>query len=71
MARSDRPTQLLDLVPEDWIIDGANARSLDKARRTRLPQGVRVDSFGTVTDDGVTAAFFETLAFLPDVQDQL
>jgi ADP-ribose pyrophosphatase YjhB (NUDIX family) len=56
---------LLDLVPEDWIIDGANSRSLDKGRRTRLPQGVRVDSFGTVSDDGVTAAFFETLHFCP------
>ena len=56
---------LLGLVPDDWIIDGANARSLDKGRRTRLPQGVRVDSFGTVTDDGVTAAFFETLHFCP------
>ena len=42
-----------------------DAGQLDKARRTRLPQGVRVDSFGTITDDGVTAAFFETLHFCP------
>ena len=38
---------------------------LDKARRTRLPQGVRVDSFGAVAEDGVPAAFFETLHFCP------
>ena len=56
---------LLDLVPEDWIIESAGVPSLDKARRTRLPQGVRVDSFGTIAEDGVTAAFFETLHFCP------
>ena len=56
---------LLDLVPEDWVIETGGARELDKARRPRLPQAVRVDSFGTISDDGVAAAFFETLHFCP------
>jgi len=56
---------LLDLVPDDWAIESGGSRMLDKAREPRLPQGVRVDAFGTVTDDGVTAAFFETLHFCP------
>lgn len=56
---------LLDLVPDDWIInDGAN-RSLDPARRTRLPVARRVDDYGTVTDDGLPVAFFERLDFCP------
>lgn len=57
---------LLQLVPEDWIIETAGTLTLDKARRTRLPVGVRVDEFGTITDDGLTAAFFETLHFCPN-----
>lgn len=56
---------LRELVPDDWIIETAGTRTLDKARRTRLPRGVRVDAFGTITDDGLTAAFFETLHFCP------
>ncbi|MCW2903190.1 MAG: box helicase, partial [Streptosporangiaceae bacterium] len=56
---------LLDLVPEDWIIEAGGTRKLDKARLPRLPQGRRVDGFGTVTDDGITAAFFDTLHFCP------
>ncbi|TCC29718.1 DEAD/DEAH box helicase [Kribbella speibonae] len=56
---------LLNVVPDDWIIETSGSRAFDKARRTRLPQGVRVDSFGTVTDEGVTAAFFERLHFCP------
>ncbi|MGH3811831.1 MAG: helicase-related protein, partial [Pseudonocardiaceae bacterium] len=56
---------LLELVPEDWVIEAGGRRELDKARRSRLPRGLRVDSFGTITDDGVSAAFFETLHFCP------
>lgn len=56
---------LLPLVPEDWVVEAGGARELDKARRPRLPTGVRVDVFGQVADDGVTAAFFETLHFCP------
>ena len=56
---------LLELVPEDWVIEVGGRRELDKARRPRLPRGLRVDGFGTVTDDGVSAAFFETLHFCP------
>jgi len=56
---------LLELVPEDWVIEAGGGRSLDKARRPRLPRGLRVDRFGTVTDDGVSVAFFDTLHFCP------
>ena len=56
---------LLELVPEDWVIEVGGRRELDKARRPRLPRGLRVNGFGTVTDDGVSAAFFETLHFCP------
>lgn len=63
---------LLDLVPEQWVIEVGGHRGLDKARLPRLPKSVRVDSFGSVTDDGILAAFFETLHFCPSVvQDQL
>ncbi|WP_273938651.1 DEAD/DEAH box helicase [Kutzneria chonburiensis] len=56
---------LLSLVPDDWIIESGGTRELDKARRPRLPQPMRVDTFGTVTEDGISAAFFETLHFCP------
>jgi hypothetical protein len=56
---------LLSLVPEDWVLDSVGERVLDKARRPRLPRAVRVDVFGDLSDDGVTAAFFETLHFCP------
>ena len=62
---SEADPALLELVPEDWIIDNGGVADLDKARRTRLPEPVRVDSFGTATEDGVTAAFFEKLHFCP------
>ena len=56
---------LLDRLPEDWIVDVGGGRGLDPARRDRLPEAVRVDSFGTVTELGVPAAYFETLHFCP------
>ncbi|VVJ19635.1 Helicase [Amycolatopsis camponoti] len=56
---------LLELVPDDWIVESGDDRVLDKARWPRLPKGVRVDVFGDACDDGVTAAFFETLHFCP------
>jgi len=56
---------LLDRLPEDWIVDIGGNRGLDPARRNRLPEAVRVDSFGTVTELGVPAAYFETLHFCP------
>lgn len=69
LCDSDWPAQddpeLQELVPEDWVIESGGHRALDPARRPRLPVGLRVDSFGTVTDSGVPAAFFETLHFCP------
>ncbi|MCX4093597.1 DEAD/DEAH box helicase [Nocardia sp. alder85J] len=62
-APSD-PT-LLELVPEDWVIETGTSRVLDKGRRGRLPETYRVDAFGTVTDDGLPVAFFERLDFCP------
>lgn len=56
---------LLELVPEDWVIEAGGRRELDSARRPRLPRGLRVDGFGTITDGGITAAFFDTLHFCP------
>lgn len=56
---------IVDLVPEDWVIETGGLRVLDKGRRTRLPETYRVDSFGTITDDGLPVAFFETLHFCP------
>ncbi|MGV9613198.1 DEAD/DEAH box helicase [Nocardia xishanensis] len=56
---------LVDLVPEDWVIEVGGSRVLDKGRRTRLPEPYHVDQFGTVTDEGLTVAFFETLHFCP------
>jgi ATP-dependent helicase YprA (DUF1998 family)/very-short-patch-repair endonuclease len=56
---------LLDIVPDDWVITDGADRSLDPARRTRLPAALRVDEYGTVTDDGLPVAFFERLDFCP------
>ncbi|GFG53371.1 DEAD/DEAH box helicase [Mycolicibacterium agri] len=56
---------VLELVPEDWLVPTASGQGLDKARITKLPSPVRVDEFGTVTDDGIPAAFFERLDFCP------
>jgi ATP-dependent helicase YprA (DUF1998 family)/very-short-patch-repair endonuclease len=56
---------LLELVPDDWVVTDGAGRSLDAARRTRLPDAYRVDEFGTVTEDGLAVAFFERLDFCP------
>jgi ATP-dependent helicase YprA (DUF1998 family) len=57
---------LLDRLPDDWIVEDGGSRSLDKARKNRLPAPVRVDSFGTETTDGIHAVFFEKLHFCPE-----
>lgn len=59
---------VLDLVPEDWVVEVGGSRELDRIRRSRLPVRLRVDRFGAVTDEGVPAAFFETLHFCPGCQ---
>ena len=56
---------LLDLVPEDWVVSSGSGQVLDKARVSRLPASLRVDEFGTITDDGMPVAFFERLDFCP------
>ena len=56
---------LLDLVPEDWVVSGGPGQVLGKARVSRLPASLRVDDFGTITDDGMPVAFFERLDFCP------
>ncbi len=56
---------LLDLVPEDWVVSSGSGQVLDKARITKLPNSLRVDEFGTITDDGMPVAFFERLEFCP------
>jgi very-short-patch-repair endonuclease len=56
---------LLDLVPDDWVMTVGASRQLDKVRRPRLPEPFRVDVFGTITDDGLPVAFFERLDFCP------
>ncbi len=38
---------------------------LDSGRLTKLPASLRVDPFGTITDDGMPVAFFERLDFCP------
>ncbi|CAG7637144.1 DEAD/DEAH box helicase [Rhodococcus opacus] len=62
---SPNDPSLLELVPEDWVIESGGSRVLDKGRRTRLPESYRVDVFGTITDDGLPVAFFERLDFCP------
>ncbi|WP_445186992.1 DEAD/DEAH box helicase [Pseudonocardia sp. Cha107L01] len=64
----DRSSEaLLPLVPDDWVTEASGGGpALDKARWPRMPEGVRVDTFGTVViDGGVAAAFFERLDFCP------
>lgn len=63
---------LLDLVPEDWLVEHQGARIFDRTRRNRLPRRVQVDAFGTIVEgpgelpgDGIEAALFETLHFCP------
>lgn len=58
--------ELLDRLPEDWLVEDGLIRGLDKARKNRLPEPVRVDSFGTITPDGMHAAFFQALHFCPE-----
>lgn len=53
---------LLEFVPPDWV---TSTGVLDKVRLTKLPNAVRVDEFGTITDDGMPVAFFERLEFCP------
>lgn len=56
---------LLELVPDDWVVSSGTGQVLDKARLTRLPAPLRVDEFGTITDDGMPVAFFDRLDFCP------
>ncbi|MDQ1247200.1 MAG: hypothetical protein QG597_1570 [Actinomycetota bacterium] len=56
---------LLDLIPEDWVVSSGSGQVIDKARITKLPNSLRVDEFGTITDDGMPVAFFERLEFCP------
>ena len=60
-----RDPALLDLVPEDWVVSGGSGQVLDTARTNKLPTSLRVDQFGTITDDGMPVAFFERLEFCP------
>ncbi len=57
--------KLLDLLPEDWAVPSGSGPVLDKARIPKLPTPLRVDEFGTITDDGLTVVFFERLDFCP------
>ncbi|ORV66621.1 DEAD/DEAH box helicase [Mycobacterium gastri] len=56
---------LLELVPEDWLVSSGSGQVLDNARIPKLPNSLRVDEFGTITDDGMPVAFFERLEFCP------
>lgn len=56
---------LVDLVPDEWVVDDIGARRLLDDRRKRLPERCRIDPFGTVGEHGTPAAFFETLHFCP------
>ncbi len=58
-------SDLLELVPADWIVEDIDGRTLDPGRRTRLPIPVVLDSFGRDHDDGTPGAFFERLHFCP------
>lgn len=61
--------ELLELVPDEWTLDIAGGRILDRDRRKRLPEPIRVDVFGTITDDGgLDGALFENLWFCPGCQ---
>ncbi|MBF9317689.1 DEAD/DEAH box helicase [Mycobacteroides chelonae] len=56
---------LLKLVPEDWVIPTGSGEVLDSARVNKLPNALRVDEYGTITDDGLPVAFFQRLDFCP------
>lgn len=56
---------LLELVPDDWVVSAGTVQVLDSARLNKLPVSLRVDPFGTITDDGMPVAFFERLDFCP------
>ncbi len=60
-----RDPAVLDLVPEDWVVPSGSGQVLDRARISKLPHSVRVDEYGTITDDGMPVAFFERLEFCP------
>ncbi|MGH3563172.1 MAG: DEAD/DEAH box helicase, partial [Mycobacterium sp.] len=47
---------LLALVPDDWVVSTGSGQMLDKARVSKLPASLRVDEFGTITDDGMSVA---------------
>ena len=52
---------MLDLVPEDWVIVQRRRSAFStRPANPKLPRLVRVDAFGTITDDGMPVAFFET-----------
>jgi ATP-dependent helicase YprA (DUF1998 family)/very-short-patch-repair endonuclease len=57
--------EVLNLVPEDWIVASGSGQVLDKARVPKLPAALCVDEYGTITDDGMPVAFFERLDFCP------
>lgn len=56
---------LLELVPDDWVVSSPAGQALDSARLNKLPASLRVDPFGTITDDGMPVAFFDRLDFCP------
>ncbi|MGV0721040.1 DEAD/DEAH box helicase [Mycolicibacterium elephantis] len=56
---------LLELVPDDWVVSTESGQVLDKAKLNKLPAALTVDSFGTITDEGVHVACFERLDFCP------
>lgn len=56
---------LLELVPDDWAVSAGAGQALDPARLNKLPVSLRVDPFGSITDDGMPVAFFERLDFCP------
>ena len=64
LARPNDPA-LLDLVPDDWVIDRRQRPTARQGAPNRLPAALRVDEFGTITDDGMPVAFFERLDFCP------
>lgn len=56
---------LLELVPDDWAVASGAGQVLDPGRLNKLPASLRVDPFGTITNDGMSVAFFERLDFCP------
>jgi len=63
---SEGDPSLLERVPDDWIVDDDHGhRVLDKGRKSRMPDPVRIDLFGNVSENGTPAAFFKALHFCP------